>query len=127
MVRLSGFASAYPQTLSGGMQQRVALARTLATGAPLWLMDEPFASLDELTREQLTEDVLQLWDTFRPTVLWVTHHVPEAARIADRIVVLTPGPGQIKALVPIDLPRPRDETSPQMSSIIRTLRELLRE
>ncbi|MGC9467283.1 MAG: ABC transporter ATP-binding protein [Anaerolineae bacterium] len=127
MVGLSEFATAYPTTLSGGMQQRVALARALATGAPVWLMDEPFAALDELTRELLTEEVLQLWRTFRPTVLWVTHNIIEAARMANRVIVMTPSPGKIRGVVTIDLPYPRDETTPQMASIIRRLRELLRE
>ncbi len=126
-VQLSEFATAYPSTLSGGMQQRVALARALATGAALWLMDEPFAALDELTREKLTEEVLLLWQTFRPTVLWVTHNIIEAARMADRVFVMTPSPGQIRDIVSVDLPRPRDETTPEMGAIIRRLRELLRE
>jgi NitT/TauT family transport system ATP-binding protein len=125
-VGLSGFAGAYPPTLSGGMQQRVALARTLATGAPLWLMDEPFAALDELTREHLTEEVLRLWETFHPTVLWVTHNIIEAARLANRVVVITPGPGEIRGIVSIILPHPRDATTPAMGEIIRSLRGLLR-
>ena len=125
-VELENFAGAYPATLSGGMQQRVALARALATGASLWLMDEPFAALDELTRERLTDEVLGLWRTFKPTVLWVTHNVIEAARMADRVVVMTSSPGNIRGVVEIDLPRPRDETAPAMAHLIRRLRELLR-
>ena len=127
MVGLDDTAQAYPSTLSGGMQQRVALARTLATGAPLWLMDEPFAALDELTREQLTEEVLTLWATFHPTVLWVTHNIIEAIRMADRVFVLSPGPGAIRATLSIHIPRPRDETSPEMVRILRELRQILRE
>ncbi len=127
MVRLSAFANAYPSTLSGGMQQRVALARALATGASLWLMDEPFAALDELTRERLTEEVLRLWETFRPTVLWVTHNVVEAARMADRVVVMTPSPGEMRGIVTVGFPRPREETAPETGLIIRHLRSLLRE
>lgn len=126
MVQLSGFATAYPTTLSGGMQQRVALARAIATGAPLWLMDEPFAALDELTRERLTEEVLDLWETFRPTILWITHNIIEATRMADRVFVMTPSPGRVHSVVTIDLPRPRDETTREMSVIIRQLRTLLR-
>ena len=126
MVELAAFAGAYPATLSGGMQQRVALARALATGASLWLMDEPFAALDELTRERMTEEVLRLWRRFSPTVLWVTHNVIEAARMADRVIVMTAGPGRIRGVVEIDLPRPRDETTPELAQVIRRLRELLR-
>jgi NitT/TauT family transport system ATP-binding protein len=129
-VGLAKFSGAYPATLSGGMQQRVALARALATGAPLWLMDEPFAALDELTREQLTEEVLALWAAFSPTVLWVTHSVAEAARLADRVVVMSgaPGgtPGKIRDVVAIDRPRPRETTTREMASVIRRLRYLLR-
>jgi len=127
MVGLDDTAQAYPSTLSGGMQQRVALARTLATGAPLWLMDEPFAALDELTREQLAEEVLTLWATFHPTVLWVTHNIIEAIRMAERVFVLSPGPGAIRATLSIHIPRPRDETSPEMVRILRELRRILRE
>lgn len=125
IVDLTDFATAYPQTLSGGMQQRVALARALATGASLWLMDEPFSALDEITRERLTEEVLTLWRRFSPTVLWVTHSVIEAARLADRVVVMTESPGRIRETVSIVHPRPRDATSPEMGRIIRTLRDLL--
>jgi NitT/TauT family transport system ATP-binding protein len=126
MVELVGFAGAYPSTLSGGMQQRVALARTLAIGAGLWLMDEPFSALDELTRERLTEELLGLWHRFTPTVLWITHNIAEAARLADRIVVMTPSPGAIRGVVPITIDRPRDETTPEMGTVIRGLRAMLR-
>jgi NitT/TauT family transport system ATP-binding protein len=125
MVELEDFATAYPKTLSGGMQQRVALARALATGAGLWLMDEPFSALDEITRERLTEELLGLWRRFSPTVLWVTHNVIEAARMADRVAVMTQGPGQIREVVTIRPPRPRDVTSPEMGTTIRYLRQLL--
>ena len=126
-VGLADFAQAYPGTLSGGMQQRAALARALATGAQLWLMDEPFAALDELTRETLADEVLRLWQTFRPTVLWVTHNIAEAARLADRVVVMSARPGRILATVTIAQPRPRDETAPETAAVIRRLRAILRE
>ncbi|HOT92505.1 MAG TPA: ABC transporter ATP-binding protein [Anaerolineae bacterium] len=126
MVGLADFAQAYPGTLSGGMQQRVALARALATGAQLWLMDEPFAALDELTRETLTEEVLRLWETFHPTVLWVTHNIAEAARLADRVVVMSARPGRIRDIVAVTQPRPRDETAPETVAVIRHLRAVLR-
>jgi len=122
MVGLSDFSGAYPFALSGGMQQRVALARTLALGAKVWLMDEPFAALDELTREVLTRELLEIWRTLRPTVLWVTHHILEAARLADRVLVMTPRPGQISAEVRLDLPRPRDEETQEFIQIIAELR-----
>lgn len=125
LVDLSDFAEAYPFTLSGGMQQRVALARSLALGAEVWLMDEPFASLDELTREELTVEVLTLWHTFRPTVLWVTHHIHEAVRLADRVLVMSPRPGRIHAEVPIPLPRPRDDTASEFQHLVRVLRDAL--
>jgi NitT/TauT family transport system ATP-binding protein len=125
MVDLADFADAYPATLSGGMQQRVALARLLATGASLWLMDEPFAALDELTRAALTAELLAIWRKFRPTVLWVTHHLHEAVRLSDRVVILSARPGQVQGEVVIDFPRPRDDTSPQFQAIVRQARQLL--
>ncbi len=125
MVGLRDFAAAYPFTLSGGMQQRVALARTLALGAPLWLMDEPFAALDELTRERLGTELLELWARFRPTVVWVTHHIYEAVRLADRVLVFTDRPARLAADLPVPLPRPRPETSPQFQALVRTLRTAL--
>jgi NitT/TauT family transport system ATP-binding protein len=126
MVGLSDVAAAYPGQLSGGMQQRVALARTLAIGAPLWLMDEPFSSLDELTREALAQDLLAIWRSVRPTVVWVTNHIPEAVALADRIVVLTPRPGRVAGLVPVDVARPRDPTSANFQEVVRRVRGLLR-
>lgn len=126
LVGLEAYALAYPHTLSGGMQQRAALARALATGASLWLMDEPFAALDELTREILADEMLQLWREFEPTVLWVTHDIIEAARLADRIVVMTPSPGRIREVVRVSVPHPRDTTHPAMIRVIRRVRESLR-
>jgi NitT/TauT family transport system ATP-binding protein len=126
LVGLESYSNAYPHTLSGGMQQRVALARALATGAALWLMDEPFAALDELTRETLTDEVLQLGREFEPTVLWVTHDIIEAARLADRIIVMTPSPGRIREVIPVAVPHLRDATEPAMIRIIRRVRDSLR-
>lgn len=122
LVQLRDFAHAYPFTLSGGMQQRVALARTLALGAAAWLMDEPFTALDDLTRENLTSELLQLWQRFRPTVLWVTHSIQEAVRVADRILVMTPRPGRLHAQHAIHLPRPREDTSPAFQEQVREIR-----
>jgi NitT/TauT family transport system ATP-binding protein len=126
LVRLSEFAHAYPFMLSGGMQQRVALARTLALGASLWLMDEPFTALDELTREDLSLEVLRLWDRFRPTVVWVTHSILESVRMADRVIVMSHRPGQIFAQHKIQLPRPRDDTAARFQEIVRSIRDDLR-
>ena len=127
MVGLADFADAYPLTLSGGMQQRAALARTLATGAAVWLMDEPFAALDELTRELLAGELLQIWRQFRPTVLWITHNLHEAIRLSDRVVVLTPRPGTIAGEIAVPLPRPRDDTSVDFQDLLRQARALLRQ
>lgn len=125
MVGLSGQLDAYPYTLSGGMQQRVALARTLAVGAPLWLMDEPFAALDEMNRARLADDLLEIWRSIRPTVIWVTHHLSEAVKLADQIVLLTSGPGRVAGIVEVDVIRPRDETSAEFQEIVRRARDIL--
>ena len=97
MVGLSKFADAYPHTLSGGMKQRVAIARGMAMEPTILLMDEPFAALDALTRRKMQEELLQLWDNTRFTVLFVTHSIPEAVTIGSRILLLSPHPGQVKA------------------------------
>lgn len=125
MVGLAEHAHAYPMTLSGGMQQRLALARTLSIQAELWLMDEPFASLDELTRERLTRELLELWQPLRPGVLWVTHHIHESLRLADRVLVMSPCPGRLVADLPVNLPRPRQEDHPEFQALLRALRAAL--
>lgn len=125
LTGLTEFATAYPGTLSGGMQQRVALARTLATGARLWLMDEPFAALDELTREALTDEVLRLRQEVGATVLWVTHNITEAIRLANRVVVMSSRPGEIRELFAVPLPYPRDATSPEVITLVRDVRKAL--
>lgn len=125
LVNLEDFAEAYPFTLSGGMGQRAALARTLATGAEIWLMDEPFAALDELSRELLSFEVIKLWEKFRPTVIWITHSIYEAARIADRVLVMSPRPGSIIYEIYVDLIRPRRDSDLEFQRIIRNLRSAL--
>jgi NitT/TauT family transport system ATP-binding protein len=125
MVGLVGQLDSYPYTLSGGMQQRVALARTLAVGAPLWLMDEPFAALDEMNRSRLADDLLEIWRAIKPTVVWVTHHLSEAVKLADQVVLLTSGPGRIAGIIDVDLPRPREETSAEFQAIVRRARDTL--
>lgn len=97
MVGLTKFAASFPHTLSGGMKQRVAIARAMAMEPDILLMDEPFAALDALTRERMQEELLRLWEETRFTVLFVTHSIPEAIRIGNRILLMTPHPGQAKA------------------------------
>lgn len=96
-VNLTKFADSYPHTLSGGMKQRVAIARGMAMEPAILLMDEPFAALDALTRRKMQEELLQLWDDTRFTVLFVTHSIPEAVKIGNRILLMSPHPGQVKA------------------------------
>src|SRR6202048_3229287 len=107
MVGLKGFEDFYPKELSGGMKQRVALARTLAYHPAVLLMDEPFGALDAHTRTRLQNDLLNIWERDRKTVLFVTHSVEEAVFLSDKVVVMTRSPGRIKQVVDIDLPRPR--------------------
>lgn len=124
-VGLADAGSVYPFQLSGGMQQRLALARLLCQGAEVWLMDEPFAALDALTRERLAAELLGLWQPLRPSVLWVTHQIHETLHLADRAIVLGPRPGQVLLDCAIDLPRPRRESSPQFLALAAELRAAL--
>jgi NitT/TauT family transport system ATP-binding protein len=121
MVGLGRFANAYPHQLSGGMRQRVAIARVLANEAEVVLMDEPFGALDAMTRERLQEELLDIWRKTRLTVVFVTHAVEEAIVLADRIVVMTPGPGRIESDNLLDLPRPRDVSSPEFNEVRRVM------
>jgi NitT/TauT family transport system ATP-binding protein len=111
LVHLSGYENFYPKELSGGMKQRVALARTLAYRPSILLMDEPFGALDAHTRTRLQNDLLDIWERDRKTVLFVTHSVEEAVFLSDRVAVMTRSPGRIKEIIPITLPRPRDRTA----------------
>jgi NitT/TauT family transport system ATP-binding protein len=107
MVHLARYADFYPKELSGGMKQRVAIARTLAYNPAILLMDEPFGALDAHTRTKLQNELLTIWEQHRKTVLFVTHSVEEAVYLSDRVFVMTASPGRQKALIEIDLPRPR--------------------
>jgi NitT/TauT family transport system ATP-binding protein len=111
LVKLEKFVRSYPHHLSGGMQQRVAIARALAYNPAVLLMDEPFAALDALTRDDMQRLLADVWRETRKTVIYVTHNVAEAVYLADRVIVMTPHPGKVKSQVQIDLPRPRDPLS----------------
>jgi NitT/TauT family transport system ATP-binding protein len=121
MVGLERFADRYPNQLSGGMKQRVAIARVLANDASILLMDEPFGALDALTREQLQNELLQIWKRTGVTTIFVTHSVEEAVLLADRVLVMSAGPGRIESDFRIDLPRPRDVSSPEFNALRRDI------
>jgi nitrate ABC transporter ATP-binding subunit len=121
MVGLERFADRYPSQLSGGMKQRVAIARVLANNANILLMDEPFGALDALTREQLQNELLQIWSRTGVTTIFVTHSVEEAVLLADRVLVMSAGPGRIDSDFRIDLPRPRDVSSPEFNTLRRDI------
>ena len=125
LVGLGRFRDAFPHQLSGGMKQRVAIARVLANDAAVVLMDEPFGALDAMTREKLQDDLLEIWARTSLTVLFVTHAIEEAILLADRVVVMSPGPGRIVADERIGLARPRDATSPEFNALRRRLSGML--
>jgi len=125
LVGLDGFADSYPYELSGGMRQRVAVARALATDPAVLLMDEPFGALDAQTRNRMQKELLEIWENARKTVVFVTHSVDEAVYLADRIVVLSPRPGRLSAIYDVSFSRPRDRTSVEFASLRRDVLELI--
>ena len=128
LVGLQGFENNWPRDLSGGMAQRVAIARSLMQDPDLLLLDEPFGSLDALTRERMEIELLRIWQAHRMTVLMVTHSISEALLLSDRVLVFTPRPGQVELDMPVDLPRPRlDEMryTPHFGELARKLREAI--
>lgn len=127
LVRLDGFASKRPHELSGGMRQRVALARALAQDRQVVLMDEPFGALDAMTRDLLHEELERVWRESGLAVIFVTHNVREAVRLADRVVLLSSRPGRIVEIYPVDIPRPRRIDSPEVASQAALITDRLRE
>jgi NitT/TauT family transport system ATP-binding protein len=127
LLSLEDFAKRYPKDLSGGMRQRVAIARVLALDSPILLMDEPFGALDALTRRNLQDELLRLWAELKKTVIFVTHSIEEAIYLADRIVVMTYRPGTVKRDMPVALPRMRDPAAPEFNALKRELGHLVME
>jgi NitT/TauT family transport system ATP-binding protein len=130
-IGLKGFERAYPHQLSGGMKQRVSLARAFANDPEVLLMDEPFASLDEQTKVVLQEELLRIWEESRKTVVYVTHSIDEAVVLGDKIMVMSARPGRVKAIIDVDFPRPRRvyelKAEPRFGKLTYDIWELLRD
>jgi NitT/TauT family transport system ATP-binding protein len=127
MLSLSDFRNRFPKDLSGGMRQRVAIARVLALDSPIMLMDEPFGALDALTRRNLQDELLRIWAELKKTIIFVTHSIEEAIYLADRIVVMTYRPGTVKRDMLVELPRLRDPASAEFNALKRELGQLVME
>ncbi|HEY6895800.1 MAG TPA: ABC transporter ATP-binding protein [Rhodocyclaceae bacterium] len=127
VLKLKDFRDRFPKDLSGGMRQRVAIARVLAMDSPIMLMDEPFGALDALTRRNLQDELLRIWQAFGKTILFVTHSIEESIYLADRIIVMTYRPGSIKRDQPVAIPRPRDPAAPEFNELKRELGLLVME
>ena len=128
LVELQGFEGHRPWQLSGGMQQRVSIARALSFDPALLLMDEPFGALDEMTRERLNMELLKIWETSGSTIVFVTHSIAEAVFLSTRVVVMSPRPGRISEVIPIDLQQPRTATTreePHFFELVTRVREAL--
>ncbi|ALK98882.1 sulfonate ABC transporter ATP-binding protein [Massilia sp. WF1] len=127
LLSLEDFGKRFPKDLSGGMRQRVAIARVLALDSPIMLMDEPFGALDALTRRNLQDELLRIWAKLKKTVIFVTHSIEEAIYLADRIVVMTYRPGTVKRDMLVELPRMRDPSAPEFNALKRELGQLVME
>ena len=127
LLHLKDFRDRFPKDLSGGMRQRVAIARVLALDSPIMLMDEPFGALDALTRRNLQDELLRIWEKLGKTILFVTHSIEESIYLADRIVVMTYRPGTVKRDQVVDMPRPRDPSSAAFNTLKRELGALVME
>jgi len=127
MLNLQDFRDRYPKDLSGGMRQRVAIARVLALDSPIMLMDEPFGALDSLTRRNLQDELLRIWMEYKKTIIFVTHSIEESIYLADRIIVMTYRPGKVKKVVSVAMPRPRDPSSAGFNDLKKQLSLLVME
>lgn len=130
LTGLSGFEGRLPHELSGGMQQRVSLSRALAFSPPILMMDEPFAALDEITREAMQEVLLRLWSKTESTIIFITHSIAEAVLLSDRVIVMTARPGRVDEIIDVPFPRPRDEelrANSEFNRLVQRIRHKLRE
>ena len=128
-VHLEDFANRYPHELSGGMQQRAAFCQAMVHNPQIMLLDEPLGKLDAMTRDRIRTDLQSLWMQQRPTVLFVTHSIEEAVQLSSRVAVITPRPGRIDRIIPVDLPYPRDidvKNSPEFTAHVREIQEIFR-
>ena len=126
-LQLADFRDRFPKELSGGMRQRVAIARALALDSPMLLMDEPFGALDALTRNSLQDEVLRIWMEYKKTIIFVTHSIQESIYLANRVVVMTYRPGMVKKIVEVNIPHPRDISSPWFISLQQELTQMVME